>query len=263
MKTIYEQTINEIEVEKSKFIGYLFHCENTEYFKEKVKDIKKEFPKATHYCYGYCINQAMKSNDDVVDTLARNGADMNKKDKTGKSANDYGEIAYHKKQQTQNQDQPQQDTNVDQKLQQQNIARKDIITHLVDTGKANLNARTADKQQQTATDIANKFHDNDMYKFLKSRGGKTSNELDSSKDKMNQKSNKESTEEDIEESFKPKLNPNRARYDDSYMEYLKNLAKLREQPKKECGCCGGGVSIGSAGLDGVAAVTPGSTKKKK
>ena len=64
MFTILER--NEITLirEKSSFIGILFHATSVESAKQYLLDIKKEYPKAKHYCYAYIINGIQKSSDD-------------------------------------------------------------------------------------------------------------------------------------------------------------------------------------------------------
>ena len=48
--TIKEEVIAQIEVEKSKFICYLYPCDNEEDAKSILKDIRKQHPKANHHC---------------------------------------------------------------------------------------------------------------------------------------------------------------------------------------------------------------------
>jgi len=64
MFTILEK--NEITLirEKSSFIGILVHATSVESAKQYLLDIKKEHPKAKHYCYAYVINENKKSSDD-------------------------------------------------------------------------------------------------------------------------------------------------------------------------------------------------------
>jgi uncharacterized YigZ family protein len=64
MKTVKEKYSKLIEINKSKFIGILFPIENLDDFKMQLQLINKEWPKATHYCYAYRINNFEKSNDD-------------------------------------------------------------------------------------------------------------------------------------------------------------------------------------------------------
>lgn len=64
MFTILEK--NEITLlrDKSSFIGILVHATSVESAKQYLIDIKKEYPKAKHYCYAYIIGGAQKSSDD-------------------------------------------------------------------------------------------------------------------------------------------------------------------------------------------------------
>lgn len=57
---------NEITLirEKSSFIGILVHATSVESAKQYLVDIKKEYPKAKHYCYAYSIGGLKKSSDD-------------------------------------------------------------------------------------------------------------------------------------------------------------------------------------------------------
>ena len=56
MKTINQTFTNEIIIEKSKFIGIIKPLNNKDDVKNILNEIKKEYPKATHYCYGYIVN---------------------------------------------------------------------------------------------------------------------------------------------------------------------------------------------------------------
>ena len=64
MKTILEKYFFQIEIEKSKFLGYAIPVQNEEEAKEEINKIKKEHPKATHHCYAYVLKDKQKSNDD-------------------------------------------------------------------------------------------------------------------------------------------------------------------------------------------------------
>lgn len=82
MKQIKQTYINEIVVQKSRFIGILTPLKTKDEVKEKIAELKKEYPKATHYCYGYIIDGLQKSNDDgepgssagkpILESLIRN-----------------------------------------------------------------------------------------------------------------------------------------------------------------------------------------------
>ena len=40
---------------KSKFLGYLLHCESVDEVNEALEELKKEHKKATHICYAYSL----------------------------------------------------------------------------------------------------------------------------------------------------------------------------------------------------------------
>ncbi len=52
------------EINKSKFIAFLFACDDIEQFKKDLEYIRKMHKKASHVVYAYHINDAYKSNDD-------------------------------------------------------------------------------------------------------------------------------------------------------------------------------------------------------
>ena len=64
MFTVLEK--NEITLirDKSSSIGILVHATSVESAKQYLLDIKKEYPKAKHYCYAYSIGGTKKSSDD-------------------------------------------------------------------------------------------------------------------------------------------------------------------------------------------------------
>lgn len=64
MKRIKETFVNLIEINKSKFYGILIPINNVDEVKTQLSNIRKEYPKATHYCYAYRIDNLEKSNDD-------------------------------------------------------------------------------------------------------------------------------------------------------------------------------------------------------
>ena len=63
MKTIKENIISELEIKNSKFITLLIKINNPD-ITNILEDIKKNYPKATHYCYAYIYNDIKKSSDD-------------------------------------------------------------------------------------------------------------------------------------------------------------------------------------------------------
>ncbi len=56
MKTILENSESSLRELGSKFYGFLFICSNENEFKDNLDKIKKEYPDASHHCYGYRIN---------------------------------------------------------------------------------------------------------------------------------------------------------------------------------------------------------------
>lgn len=61
---IKEKTNSEISIEKSKFIGFLVPLNTVDDLKVLLSEIKKEYPKATHYCYAYKFEGVDHSYDD-------------------------------------------------------------------------------------------------------------------------------------------------------------------------------------------------------
>ena len=64
MLTILER--NEITLlrDRSSFIGVLLHVTSVESVKQYLLDIRKQYPKAKHYCYAYIIGDLKKCSDD-------------------------------------------------------------------------------------------------------------------------------------------------------------------------------------------------------
>ena len=61
---ISENAYNEIIIQKSKFITYLYKVNNKEKFLEYYELLKKQYKDASHICYAYIINQEIKYSDD-------------------------------------------------------------------------------------------------------------------------------------------------------------------------------------------------------
>lgn len=64
MKTILENTTNEIIIKNSKFITILNNIDDNTDINKILEDYKEKYPKATHYCYGYITENKKKSSDD-------------------------------------------------------------------------------------------------------------------------------------------------------------------------------------------------------
>ena len=64
MKTISQEIINEIIIQKSKFICILKKIDNVKDVNLILEKIKEEYKGATHYCYAYIIDSYKKCSDD-------------------------------------------------------------------------------------------------------------------------------------------------------------------------------------------------------
>lgn len=64
MKSIKNNIKNEIIINKSRFITYLFKIENINDVDTYLNQVKKEYKDATHYCYAYILNGVNKCSDD-------------------------------------------------------------------------------------------------------------------------------------------------------------------------------------------------------
>lgn len=67
MKTIKNNSTNEIIIKNSRFINYLIKINNPN-IKEIIEEIKTTHPKANHYCYAYIYNDIKHSSDDKEPT---------------------------------------------------------------------------------------------------------------------------------------------------------------------------------------------------
>ena len=64
MKSIKENVINKIEINKSIFITELIKVKDINEISEYLDDLKNKYKDATHYCYAYIIDDLKKSSDD-------------------------------------------------------------------------------------------------------------------------------------------------------------------------------------------------------
>lgn len=64
MYSIDKKYINEIIIEKSKFICILYPINNINEAKQILEIVKNEYKAATHYCYAYITENAQKYSDD-------------------------------------------------------------------------------------------------------------------------------------------------------------------------------------------------------
>ena len=64
MFTIDKNIINEITINKSRFITLIYKVTNISEINETLNNLKKEYKDATHYCYAYIIGNTKRFNDD-------------------------------------------------------------------------------------------------------------------------------------------------------------------------------------------------------
>ena len=64
MYTIKDNSIYELVIKNSKFITVLYKVSNISDIENKLNDIRNEYPDATHYCYGYIVDDIKKASDD-------------------------------------------------------------------------------------------------------------------------------------------------------------------------------------------------------
>ena len=86
MKIVKDEVINEIIIEKSRFITYLKRVDNIDEANDYLAQIKKKHYDATHHCSALIIDEVMRSNDNgepsgtagvpILDVLKKN--DINK-----------------------------------------------------------------------------------------------------------------------------------------------------------------------------------------
>lgn len=63
MKTVIDN-INEIIINKSRFICLTYNISNVNEVSNKLDEVKDKYEGATHYCYAYIIGSMEKANDD-------------------------------------------------------------------------------------------------------------------------------------------------------------------------------------------------------
>ena len=62
--TVKQDSIETIEIKKSKFIGYAFFCADVNDANKYLESVRFEHKKATHVCYAYVVNSNEKASDD-------------------------------------------------------------------------------------------------------------------------------------------------------------------------------------------------------
>lgn len=63
MKTVVSNSVNEIVIKNSKFITLLIKIDSSN-INDYLDKIKKDYPKATHYCYAYIYGDVKHCSDD-------------------------------------------------------------------------------------------------------------------------------------------------------------------------------------------------------
>ena len=64
MNTILERNEITLVRDRSSFIGVLLHVTSIESIKYHLEEIRKQYPKAKHYCYAYVLGDKKKCSDD-------------------------------------------------------------------------------------------------------------------------------------------------------------------------------------------------------
>ena len=64
MFTIKNKNENIEIIKNSKFISLIYNINTKDDIEKHLKQAKKQYPKATHYCYAYIIDEDKKSSDD-------------------------------------------------------------------------------------------------------------------------------------------------------------------------------------------------------
>ncbi len=64
MYSVLTETISELEIDRSRFIGIIRHIDDKKDLEVVLSEIKKRYPKAKHYCYALVIDNYEKASDD-------------------------------------------------------------------------------------------------------------------------------------------------------------------------------------------------------
>lgn len=64
MKTIKDKVMSELIIKNSRFICLIYHVDSIEVISYYLKEIQSLYPKASHYCYAYLLNDLKKTSDD-------------------------------------------------------------------------------------------------------------------------------------------------------------------------------------------------------
>lgn len=64
MKTIVNNVFDELIINKSRFIGFLYKVNSTAEINNILKSLKEKYSDATHICYAYSLTNLKKASDD-------------------------------------------------------------------------------------------------------------------------------------------------------------------------------------------------------
>ena len=64
MNTVLERNEITLVRDRSSFIGVIIHATSVESIKQYLVEIRKQYPKAKHYCYAYIVGDQKKCSDD-------------------------------------------------------------------------------------------------------------------------------------------------------------------------------------------------------
>ena len=64
MNTILERNETTLIRDRSSFIAILIHVTSLESIQNNLEEVRKQYPKAKHYCYAYILNDKKKCSDD-------------------------------------------------------------------------------------------------------------------------------------------------------------------------------------------------------
>lgn len=76
MNTIKENSKGELIIKNSRFITILYKITDKSEIDKLLQEVKKEYPKANHYCYAYKIGEDIKKSSDDKEPSGTAGAPM-------------------------------------------------------------------------------------------------------------------------------------------------------------------------------------------
>lgn len=64
MKTIAQNIVHELKIQKSRFITLLYPLKTEDEVSNYLQEVQQAYPNATHYCYGYIFDTVERFSDD-------------------------------------------------------------------------------------------------------------------------------------------------------------------------------------------------------